>query len=78
MKPVSSHLPHKLTYSIDIKVVIKKTVNVRRQTMRIGNLKLPLAVGALLSLVAIVAIGCGSAEVSGLEEGVGANVIEVT
>jgi len=46
--------------------------------MRIGNLKLPLAVGALLSLVAIVAIGCGSAEVSGLEEGVGANVIEVT
>ena len=46
--------------------------------MRIGNLKLPLTLGAFMSLVAIVAIGCGSAEVSRLEDGVGANVIEVT
>ncbi len=46
--------------------------------MRIGNLNLPLTVGAFLSLVAIVAIGCGSTEVSGLKDGVVANVIEVT
>ena len=36
-----------------------------------------IAIGAFLSLVAIVAIGCGSAEVT-REDGAGANVIEVT
>ncbi|MCH7786099.1 MAG: cupredoxin domain-containing protein [Chloroflexi bacterium] len=36
-----------------------------------------IAIGAFLSLVAIVAIGCGSAEVN-REDGAGANAIEVT
>ena len=46
--------------------------------MRIRNLNLPIVVGALLALVAIVAIGCGSAEVSKIEDGSVANVAGVT